>query len=75
MLLSITLLLICSSISFGFFFLIIVFSKIKKYFFYLKVNGKTESTLTENTIENEWNLEDLNDKTQIYRTEMKNDKT
>ena len=57
------------------FFLIIVFSKIKNFFIYLKVNGKTESTLTENTIENEWNLEDLNDKTQIYRTEMKNDKT
>ena len=44
-------------------------------FFFFKVNGKTESTLTENLFGNEWNLEDLNDKTQIYRTEMKNDET
>ena len=33
---------------------------------------ETNSTLKENFIGKRWNLEDWNDKIQIYRTEMKN---
>ena len=36
---------------------------------------ETNGTLTENLIEKKWNLENWNDKSQNYKTEMKNSKT
>ena len=37
--------------------------------------GKTNGTLMKDLIGKEWNLKVWNDKTQIYRIEMKNDKS
>ena len=36
---------------------------------------ETNSILTKDLIRREWNLDDWNDKTQNYRTEMKNGET
>ena len=36
---------------------------------------ETNDTLTDDLIRKKWNLEDWNNKIQIYKTKMKNDKT
>ena len=49
--------------------------KKKKQRLFGKLTVEINSRLTEDLIGKEWNLEDWNNKTQTYRTEMKNGET